>query len=181
MAQDAADMQVIENEKCPVCGENKLTLTEVERDVPFFGQVAVFSMDCNACGYHKADVEALEEHDPVKFSFEVGSEDDLKVRIVKSSYGKVKVGTLATIEPGEASNGYITNIEGILNRVKKQIEFLRDSSEDNDDIKKAKNHLKKLTRVMWGQEKMKLVLEDPTGNSSIISDKAIKQKLNVKK
>ena len=30
---------------------------------------------------------------------------------------------------------------------------------------------------MWGSEKIKLTLEDPTGNSAIISDKAAKTKL----
>jgi zinc finger protein len=181
MSEDIPGMEVIENEKCPMCGEKKLTLTEMERDVPFFGQLAIFSMDCNACGYHKADVEALEEHDPVKFTIEISCEEDLKIRVIKSSYANIKIGTIATIEAGEASNGYITNVEGILNRIKRQIEFLRDNSDDPADTKKAKNHLKKLTRVLWGQEKIKIVLEDPTGNSSIISDKAVKDKLKVKK
>jgi C4-type Zn-finger protein len=30
---------------------------------------------------------------------------------------------------------------------------------------------------MWGQEKLKLIIEDPSGNSAIISDKAVKSKL----
>ena len=43
--------------------------------------------------------------------------------------------------------------------------------------KKAKNMLKKLNRTMWGQEKLKIIIEDPSGNSAIISDKAKKSKL----
>jgi C4-type Zn-finger protein len=34
-----------------------------------------------------------------------------------------------------------------------------------------------LGRVMWGQESLKMTIEDPTGNSAIISDKAVKGKL----
>ena len=45
------------------------------------------------------------------------------------------------------------------------------------DQKKAKNLLKKITNCMWGREKLKLILEDPSGNSAIISDKAAKGKL----
>ncbi|MBN2459690.1 hypothetical protein JXB28_05370 [Candidatus Woesearchaeota archaeon] len=57
------------------------------------------------------------------------------------------------------------------------IEVVRDDSEDEEDKKKAKNILKKLLRVMWGQEKLKMVIEDPSGNSAIISEKAVKSKL----
>ena len=59
VAEDMPEMDILEGEKCPVCSENTLTLTEMERDIPFFGMVAIFSMDCSSCNYHKADVEAL--------------------------------------------------------------------------------------------------------------------------
>jgi len=41
--------------------------------------------------------------------------------------------------------------------------------------------IKKLQRVIWGQEKQKLIIEDSSGNSAIISDKAIKEKMKVTK
>jgi len=88
----------------------------------------------------------------------------------------VKIGTIGTIEPGTASNGYITNIEGVLNRIKKQVEHLRDATDDSSEAKKAKNHLKKLTKVLWGQESIKIIVDDPSGNSAIISEKAVKTK-----
>ena len=53
--------------------------------------------------------------------------------------------------------------------------------EDEESKKKAKNLLKKITRIIWGQEKQKIIIEDPSGNSAIISDKAIKGPLKVKK
>jgi zinc finger protein len=85
---------------------------------------------------------------------------------------------MGKIESGSASNGYVTNVEGLLNRFKKQIEFLKESSDDKADQKKAKNYLKKLQKVVWGQEPLTLVLEDKTGNSAIISEKALKKKLS---
>ena len=36
---------------------------------------------------------------------------------------------------------------------------------------------KKLTKVLMGQEKLKIIVEDPTGNSDIISERAEKKKL----
>ena len=168
-----------EQQPCPLCHEKTLILTERETEVPYFGKVYLFSMSCSnkECNYHKADVECAEQRDPVKYSFEVSSEDDLKVRVVRSGEATVKIPHVITIEPGPSSNGYVTNIEGILNRVKKSIEIARDSEEDEDARKKAKNLLKKLNRAMWGQEKLKVIIEDPTGNSAIISDRAEVSKL----
>ncbi|MFH1917113.1 MAG: ZPR1 zinc finger domain-containing protein [Nanoarchaeota archaeon] len=173
----AKEPDVLTGEPCPFCHQKTLTLMEGELEVPFFGMCFVFSMDCSSCKYHKADVEAAEEKEPSKFTFEISKEEDMKVRVVKSANGKVTIPYVGSIEPGEAANGYITNVEGVLNRIKKQVEFLRDYSDDEGDRKKAKNLLKKLTKVMWGQEKVKLIIEDPTGNSAIISDRAKKEKL----
>jgi zinc finger protein len=165
-------IEIIENETCPICGSKTLTLTEAEREIPFFGVVALFSMDCSTCHYHKADLEALEEKDPCTYTLEVSSEEDLRIRIVKSSFATIKIAHVGNIEPGEAANGYVTNVEGILNRMKKQIEHIRDFSDDTADQKKAKNIIKKLQKVLWGQEKIKITIIDPTGNSAIISEKA---------
>lgn len=171
------DFEVLEGQKCPFCNNDTLALTEKETEVPYFGKLLIFSMSCSSCNYHKADVEALENREPVKYTLEIDSEEDLKIRIVKSSEATIKIPHVTTISPGPASNGYVTNIEGILSRVKKQIEIARDNEEEQDAKKKAKNLLKKLQKVMWGQEKLKFIVEDPTGNSAIISEKAVKSKL----
>ena len=180
MAKEAAQESYFEQHPCPLCHEKTLILTEREVEVPFFGKLYLFSMTCNSCKYHKADVEAIDQKEPVKYEFEILKEDDMKVRVVKSSEATVKVPHISTITPGPASQGYITNIEGILNRIKYQIETLRDTAEDEEDKKKAKNMLKKLTRIMWGQEKQKIIIEDPSGNSAIISDRAVKSSFKVK-
>ncbi|MBI3027152.1 ZPR1 zinc finger domain-containing protein [Candidatus Woesearchaeota archaeon] len=169
-----------EQQQCPLCHEKSLILTEREIEVPYFGNVFLFSMTCNSCKYHKADVEASEQKEPAKYEFEISGEDDMKVRVVKSSEATVKLPHLATITPGPASQGYVTNIEGILSRVKYQIEASKEIEEDEEDKKKAKNLLKKILNITWGKEKQKLIIEDPSGNSAIISDKAIKMPLKVK-
>lgn len=184
--QPAADTNaeapdVLENQKCPMCFKDTLTLTDAEREVPYFGLVYLFSMDCSSCNYHKADLESAEEKEPCKYSFEISSEADLNVRVVKSANATIKIPRIMSIESGPTSNGYVTNIEGILNRVKVMLEKARDDAEDNEDRKKAKNMLKKIQDVLWGRDKITITIEDPTGNSSIISDKAVKSKLSVGK
>jgi len=177
MGAEEFNLEVLEGELCPFCNKKTLTLRQAEREVPFFGKLAVFSMDCEneECGYHKADVEAEEKRSATKCSIEISSEEDLKIRVVKSSTATIKIAHIGSIESGEASNGYITNIEGILNRIKRQVEIIKDSTDDNSEKKKAKNILKKLNKVLWGQEKIKITLNDPNGNSAIISDKVQKK------
>ena len=170
-------MDKLENQPCPMCKNKTLTLVEDEKEIPYFGKVYVFSMSCSNCKYHKADVEAAESKEPCKYAVEINGGEDLKIRIVKSSEATVKIPHVVTIEPGPASSGYITNAEGIINRVKHQIETAKENEEDNDAKKKAKNLLKKLNKVLWGQEKLKIIIEDPSGNSAIISEKAVKSKL----
>lgn len=163
--------EILEGQQCPICGKKTLTLVDAERDVPFFGKVYLFSMDCSSCDFHKADLETDNSGKPVKTSYEVTCEDDMKVRVIKSSSATVKIPRITTIEPGAASNGYITNLEGIFNRVKKQIENVKESSDDKVEQKKAKNLLKKIRKIMWGEESITVTIEDPNGNSAIISEK----------
>ncbi len=170
-------MDTLEKQPCPMCMQKTLTLIEDTKEVPYFGKVYVFSMSCSNCKYHKADVEIADKGEPSKYALEVSGGEDMKIRIVKSSEATVKIPHVVTIEPGTASSGYVTNVEGILNRVKHQIESLKESEDDPAAKKKAKNLLKKLAKVMWGKEKLKIIIEDPTGNSAIISDKAVKSKL----
>ena len=108
------------------------------------------------------------------------SRDDLiatNVKIVKSGGAMIKIPHIITIESGPASNGYITNVEGLLERVKKVIQTAAESEDDVAVKKKAKNMLKKLGKVLVGREKLKIIIEDPTGHSAIISEKATKGKI----
>ncbi len=168
----------ISGEMCGFCHTKNLTLREEEIDIPYFGKVFLFSMTCSNCKFHKSDVEAAEKKDPCKITFEIESEDDLKVRVVKSSEATVKIPQMRmSVTPGSASIGYISNIEGLLNRFEKIIEEQRDNADDPKLRKKAKNLLKKMRKVKYGDEKLKIIIEDPSGNSAIISEKAKIDKL----
>ncbi len=173
-----SEPEILKGEKCAFCNKNTLTLMQMERDIPYFGNIIIFSMQCEnpECGYRKSDVEREQPSDkPVKESIEVTSEEDLKTRVVKSSTATIKIPRVGSIESGEASSGYVTNIEGVINRIKVQIEKVRDTTDDDSEKKKCKNLVKKLNKVIMGREKISIQLEDPNGNSAIISDKTIKK------
>ena len=167
----------LKNQECPICREKKLTLREDEMDIPHFGLTYIFTMICEGCGYRKADVESAEQKEPSRCTFEVSEDKDLNVRVIKSSEAVVKIPYIMTIESGPSSEGYVTNIEGLLVRVKEVLESTMNAEEEEDDKKKLRNLIKKVSRAMVGREKLKIIIEDPTGNSAIISEKTQKTKL----
>lgn len=171
-------MAELTGQQCAFCGENKLSLREEEVEIPFFGRVFVLSMECTACGYRKADVEPAEAKEPCRYTLEVTSDADLNIKIIKSAEATVKIPRVINIESGPASEGYITNVEGLLEKVKSMIQSAADAEEDDPAAKtKAKNLIKKLNKVLVGREPLKIIIEDPSGHSAIISDKAQKGKL----
>lgn len=177
------DLDILKGETCPLCLRKSLTLLEQTREIPHFGQVFIFSMTCEdpECGFHKSDIEPAETKPPSSLSLEISSEDDMNIRIVKSASAIVKLPRILTMESSETSDGFITNVEGLLQRFKGILESVRDTSDDKDEQKKAKNHLKKLQRIMWGQDSITLTIDDPSGCSAIISDKTVVKSLKKKK
>jgi len=174
-------MEVLKKQPCPLCHTNNLNLIEEDYDIPYFGKCYLMSMKCENCDYKVSDIESEEQKNPVKYTFEIKNKKDLNVRVVKSGQASIKIPALKmSVEPGPASEGYISNIEGVLQKFKKVIEAERDSAEDDDIKKTAKNLLKKLWKVELGEMPIKITIEDPSGNSAIISDKTVVEKLKVK-
>lgn len=174
-------MEKLEHQPCPLCGKKTLVLTEDTKDIPFFGRTYLFSMRCSSCTFSKSDVEAAEQREPCKITFDVKSEKDLKVRVVKSSFASVFITQFKIdVRPGPASEGFVSNIEGILQRFKKIVEDRRDLSEDEGERKAAKNLLKKMWKAECGDIPFTVVIDDPSGNSAIISESAKIEKLKVK-
>ena len=177
-------MDKVTGERCPMCLKNTLTLTEDEQEVPYFGKVFIFSMACtnNECDFKQADVEAEEPKDPCRVTFTTETEKDMNIRVVKSSAATIKIPQLhMSVEPVAVADGYISNIEGLLQRFEEVLKEQKNNDEDDAAKKTAKNLLKKLWKVKLGDIQLKIVIEDPTGNSAIISPKAAIEKLKGKK
>ncbi|MBT3464818.1 ZPR1 zinc finger domain-containing protein, partial [archaeon] len=129
------NIEIEEGQPCPMCFTKNLTLRQVERDLPYVGLTYVFSMECQNCDYAMSDVEFENKQKPSKLSFEIGSEEDLKVRIVKSTQAALKIPRIIEEKPGPGGQGYISNIEGVLEKVKKILEGQRDGAQEKSDRK----------------------------------------------
>ncbi|MBI4149081.1 ZPR1 zinc finger domain-containing protein [Candidatus Woesearchaeota archaeon] len=167
----------LNGQPCAICKQKSVTLSEELIDIPHFGKTYIFSMSCGSCKFHKSDVEAAEQHPAAKYTIEVSGKDDLSIKIVKSAEATVKIPHIITITPGPDAEGYFTNVEGLLQRVISVIQSSRDSAEEDGERKQAKHLLKRLDNVIWGSEKLKIIIEDPSGNSAILSEKAVQGKL----
>jgi zinc finger protein len=92
--------------------------------------------------------------------------------------GTVKVPELGVqIDPGPACHGFVTNIEGVLDRIEQVVQGTLLWAE-NDERKNAQELLGKITRAREGTFPFTLIIEDPSGNSAIISEKVQKTPLN---
>jgi zinc finger protein len=83
------------------------------------------------------------------------------------------------IEPGTVSESYITNIEGVLQRVRSVLMTAsRWVQEDEEKFSRSQELLSMLEEVIEGKTKITVIIEDPLGNSAIISKKVIATKLS---
>ena len=131
------------------------------------------------CGFRFADTMILTQKEPVHYEITINCMEDLNARFIRSTSGTVRIPELGIdVEPGMASESYVTNIEGILDRIRNVVITATNWVKD-DETKYARGLEVQniLEDAMKGERKLTVVIEDPLGNSAIISDSAISRPL----
>ncbi|WP_292461202.1 ZPR1 zinc finger domain-containing protein [Methanothermococcus sp.] len=164
---------------CPICGaKNALKIMTNELDIPYLGKVIETTMICDKCKYRKSDILPVEVKEPKRFILKICGEEDLNKRVIKSSTGYIKIPELGfEVKPGPASQGYISNVEGVLNRLEDSLKTLMNWVETDEEKKKAEEILKRIENIKNGEETATLIIEDPLGHSAIIGDGVKEEKL----
>jgi zinc finger protein len=158
---------------CPSCGEEVDWLYKTE-NIPYFSDILIITCSCPDCGYRFSDVQNITTNEPVRYTFCACCEDDLSVRVVRSSAGKIIIPELGVeIDPGPACEGFVSNVEGVLLRIDKVLDGVLI---DGDDIQRrnALSLKEKIVNLQNGKGSITLIIEDPHGNSLIDSEKAEK-------
>lgn len=182
MTEKQRDILVVENQECPVCFKPKAVFSEYESVDPYAGPIAIFTIKCLDCGFKNSDIEMVNPGVPAEYKIEIDGRDDLDIRIIKSGACKIKIPTFRIeVDSSMNSEGFISNVEGLLLRFKRQIYLLKDGEDDKAKRKKVKNILKGIDEVLAGEKKVVIKLIDETGNSAIVSDKVEMKKIKVKK
>ena len=95
----------------------ELVTNWVEDNIPFFGEVMHITSLCE-CGFRYSDTLILAQSKPVHYELKIKAQDDINARVVRSTSGTIRIPELGIdIEPGPASESFVSNIEGVLDRV----------------------------------------------------------------
>jgi len=153
---------------CPVCGKKGFSVKQVLDDIPYFGEVLETFASCKFCGYKAHDILPLGENKyPKKQEVFVSSKKELSIRVVKSKYCSIEIPEVGLkIQPGPESESYISNIEGVIDRI---IDSLKTISVVKHEKKKdIEEEISKLEKAKEGKSKITIIFRDPTGQSAII-------------
>ena len=157
--------------RCPACsieGVAKSMMKEIE--IPHFGKVMETTIQCPSCGFKHSDVIALEQNDPAKYVLEI-NKNNLSVRVVRSQSATVIIPELGVkVEPGPKSEGYVTNVEGVLTRFESAVKKALKLFDDAESQENGKNILKHIEELIKGNETATLIILDPFGQSNIVSE-----------
>lgn len=180
MSEDESCRKFITKTSCPLCNE-ELIINWQGDEIPYFGEVMYIASVCG-CGFRFADTLILSQRKPMRYELGVTGLDDLNSRVIRSTSGTIRIPELGIdVEPGSISDSYVTNIEGVLDRILKVVMSATRWAEqegDKDKITRGLEVQKALVDAIDGNGSLTVVIEDPFGNSAIISDKVVSVELS---
>lgn len=166
-------MRTIVPGPCPVCNEEVEYLYQTD-NIPYFSDIIIIRALCNKCGYRYVDTQVLTSQAPGRQEFCIDTPDDLVVRVVRSMQGVVMIPELGVrIDPGPACEGFVSNVEGVLDRVTGVVDGII-ACGNEAERENAGKFLGTVAAVKRGELPVTLIIDDPSGNSAIISEKTKK-------
>jgi len=176
-------MESTVEQSCPICGnENSLKMMAHSSEIPYFGEHTQITMSCNSCGWRVTDFIPAEGKKAGSWTLIVSSTEHISARVVRSSSCTVRIAELGLeVTPGSSSTGYISNVEGVLDRFASAIGTIRRQADvENDDDTKTKcdELLSKINMVKSGELVVTLELLDPVGHSQILHEEAVSSEIS---
>ncbi|RPG73258.1 MAG: ZPR1 zinc finger domain-containing protein [Euryarchaeota archaeon TMED248] len=173
---------------CPVCFKTgEVNMIAHVSEIPYFGEHTQVTVMCHSCGWRQTDFIPAEGKKAGGWSLTIENEQNLKSRVVRSSSCTVQIEELdLQVSPGTSSTGYVSNVEGVLNRFLKIIDMVlldlqNDSENQSEDISKLESMRDRIMNLGKDDcESLTLVLLDPHGHSMIIDKAAIERELTEK-
>ena len=165
---------------CPVC-QSRGTVEFISKteSIPYFGEIMESTLRCLKCGYKHSDMICLEQKDPIRYSLKA-NKDNINARVIKSQTATVSIPELGLkVEPGSKSQGYVSNVEGLLNRFEDAVKTALNFVEDEESKNNATKILEEIENVKNGEKTVEIIIEDPFGHSMIIHEDASKRELTL--
>lgn len=162
---------------CPNCGK-KAQMSDLIKSIPQFGKTLISSLSCNECGFKFNDVMSAEFHEPKAFTAKIEEPLDLRQKIIRNSSCSIKIPELGIeVEPGPVSEGYISNIEGLLDRIESAAQAAVNGFSPEEEKKEAMDALEMIQKAKQAKFPFTVELYDPFGNSGILGKKVHEIKL----
>ncbi len=183
---------------CPICHvEGEVYMIAHIDEIPYFGEHTQVTVMCHSCGWKQTDFIPAEGKKAGCWSLIVKTQNHLKSRVVRSSSCTIRIPELdLQVNPGSNATGYVSNVEGVINRFVEVINMvLRDLQNEISaklidtetvnldsslkEIEQLESLLDRLTRI--GQDDCQpftLELLDPHGHSMIIDESASERELS---
>ncbi|MHA1238637.1 MAG: ZPR1 zinc finger domain-containing protein [Candidatus Odinarchaeia archaeon] len=172
---------------CPVCKKAYLTEFTGKYTAPYIGDILIFTIKCDKCGFKRSEILPLQEKEPSRYMVKVEAPCDLYFKVLRSTTGFVRIPEYGvSMEPGIAAQPFITNIEGILLRFLDAVKTLKNWEDAKEKKERCVKLIERIKKAISGEDKFTLIVEDPLGNSAIFpydekeADKIVKTRLTKK-
>lgn len=169
--------------RCPSCDAEGLITNYTEYNVDHFGSVLLNATSCTHCGYKHTDVLTLTNREPISLRARISSLEDLDIKVIKSATATITIPEFkATITPGPYSEGYVTNVEGVLEKIEDALTFMLSSAE-GQRLRKGEKMLRQIRTAREKNPRFNLIIKDPLGNSAFVAadeSKILKRRLTKK-
>ena len=160
---------------CVICGfDEGLSMLAHTEEIAYFGEHTQVTLTCPGCGWRQTDFIPAEAREGSCQTYRIDAVEDLQIRVIRGSACTVRLVELdLEVRPGSHSTGYVSNIEGVLNRFQEVVDMVgrQAATEGNED---AISELTLLTEAMLlirsGQTGATLEFLDPHGHSMILTD-----------
>jgi len=182
---------------CPICQiQGEVYMIAHIDEIPYFGEHTQVTVMCHSCGWKQTDFIPAEGKKAGCWSLVLTDKNQLKSRVVRSSSCTVRVPELdLQVNPGSSSTGYVSNVEGVVNRFLEVINMVLRDLQNDVSIKLVEQQSADLTQTMTeitqleelihclttigAEDAQPITLEllDPHGHSMIIDDSATEREL----
>ncbi|XP_043978562.1 zinc finger protein ZPR1 [Gambusia affinis] len=155
---------------CPECNAPASTNMKLVQ-IPHFKEVIIMATNCDSCGHRTNEVKSGGATEPLgtRITLHVTDASDMTRDVLKSETCSVLIPELEFELGMAALGGKFTTLEGLLKDIKDLIvsknPFICGDSSSTDRVEKLKEFGEKIEKILAGEMKVHVVLDDSAGNS----------------
>ncbi len=159
-------VELVQPLNCPRCQKGKVHVTKTIYAFPTTKESVCFLLfQCDQCDYRSNDVVPLEtEFGAGTFTLQV-KDGDLTAKIFRSPNAEVRIPEIdVEITPGPSAEFFITNVEGVLDRVERATRVVLQDEPESIEMQEV---IDALEDVRAGRKNITIILTDPLGGSYV--------------